>query len=87
MERLNKAIDIIRLTGMMKIVENNLLTTTKIIKRRKNKKKRIEKKWNKKYGKTITVITPSKNIFLLGNTIIGHPKTINKLKEKIIEGE
>jgi hypothetical protein len=52
------------------------------ISKRKHRAKRIQKKWNKKYGFYLIPI-PSENVFIFNGKIMGHPKTIKKMLNKI----
>lgn len=49
---------------------------------RKSKSKRIQKKFNKKYGFRYRDIA-DKRVYISDGKLIGHPKTIKKLLEKI----
>lgn len=50
------------------------------IQARTHRKSRINKKWRKKYG---TKQAPSPNLIYTNGAIIGHPKTIEKLKKAV----
>jgi hypothetical protein len=45
---------------------------------RKHRHKRINKKWAKRYGFTVT---PKKDVYVMGNQIIGHPSVLKTFKE------
>ncbi|WP_346961277.1 hypothetical protein [Clostridium sp.] len=63
----------------MQVVENKLFTKGSIqVPKRKHKKKRIQKKWMKKYGYR-NIPIPMDDVYILNNTIYGHPKTIKKI--------
>lgn len=47
---------------------------------RKHRKKRINKKWAKRYGFTVT---PKQEIFKMGNTIICHPNVAQKIRDEL----
>lgn len=47
---------------------------------RTHRKSRINKKWLKRYG---TKYVPSKDLIYFQGMIIGHPKTIEKLKKAV----
>ena len=49
-----------------------------------HRQKRINKKWLKKYGTKIIEV-PKKDVFIFDGKIIGHPKTLNKLTEKMLK--
>lgn len=65
------------LHGKQVILNNHMVIKTQV---RKHRKKRINKKWAKKYGFTVT---PQKDVFVMGNTIIMHPATWSAIKKNI----
>lgn len=58
------------------IIENNYLIDR--VRVRTHKKKRINKKWTKRYGYKGV---PKKDVYIMGDKIIGHPDTINKMRK------
>lgn len=65
--------------------DDSRLIENKIIPRKKNKNKRIEKKWTKKYGKTISI--NKFKLFLVDDVIVCHTKLYKKLlKKNLIKG-
>lgn len=60
----------------MKVMEVDIVK--KYVQRKTHKKKRINKKWLKRYG---TYPIYDDNCYMINNTLIGSPKTINKLRE------
>lgn len=50
---------------------------------RPHRKKRIAKKWLKRYGRRITQ-EPLEKVILMGDTIIGHPVIISKIKMELM---
>lgn len=71
-----------RLFGL-EIIENESLIDTKIKQKRIHKKKRINKKWAKRYG-YVQISTPKKEVYQVGNKIIGHPEIIKKMSEILV---
>lgn len=65
------------LSGMRLIEDKNLVNKHQ---NRKHRKKRINKKWAKKYGFTVT---PKQEIYKIGNTIICHPTVARKIQESL----
>jgi hypothetical protein len=52
---------------------------SKLVRARRHKKKRIDKKWRKRYGyKRI----PTRDVYIVGNTIYAHSKLIEALKQE-----
>lgn len=66
----------------MKVVENRAMTDIKRYQRRIHRSCRVNKKWAKRYGFRV-VSVPKKDVFVFGDSIIGHPDTIRKIKEKL----
>lgn len=54
--------------------------TTGVRPKRRHKRKRIQKKWIKRYGYEPI---PNKQVYLIDGKLCGHPKTINKILQKI----
>ncbi|ASA22675.1 hypothetical protein B9T62_18890 [Paenibacillus donghaensis] len=59
-----------------KFVENIHMVDKKQAKTHKSK--RINKKWMKRYG---YIHIPKKDVFIMGDMVVGHPQTIRMLKD------
>ncbi len=56
---------------------------TKKVQRRSHRKRRINKKWRKRYG--YKNVPDHGKLLLIGNTIYGTPKTIEKIIATVME--
>lgn len=57
----------------------------KRIQRRTHRKKRVNKKWLKKYG--YMYVPDDEHIYIMGDCIVGTPKTIEKIIKQYKGGE
>ena len=64
----------------MKLIENPMMVKG-LAQNRTHKRRRINKKWRKRYGFTAI---PDPNVYVMfGDTIVGHPQTLNKLRGEV----
>lgn len=62
--------------GGMEVIQNSWLVDK--IRRKIHRKKRIDKKYLKRFGHKEV---PKKDFIVMGNKLIGHPKTIKKFEK------
>jgi hypothetical protein len=78
-----------RLDCGMKVVTSPVLVNhhRKLKKKCRSTKKRIEKKWYKNKKNWQEWSTPSQEVYIVGNSIIAHPKVVNQIKREMVKKE
>lgn len=68
--------------GGLRLVEVRSMVDKAYYQRRKHRTVRVDKKWRKRYGFRI-VSVPCKEVYQMGDRILGHPETLRRLMEGV----